>query len=169
MSTKTTSAPARARLPRGVPPAWLRLLRAHATLTRRMDANLQAEHGLTINDYEVLLALARAPDRRMRRVDLAGHVLLTQSGITRLLQGLERAELVERADCATDGRVVYAQLTESGYQRLREAGRTHLDDIRSLFAARFSSDELEALDDLLGRVLEGADEDADDADCAVGD
>jgi DNA-binding MarR family transcriptional regulator len=130
---------------------------------------MAAEHDLTINDYEVLLALARAPDRRMRRVDLADHVLLTQSGITRLLQGLERAELVERADCATDGRVVYAQLTERGVQRLREAGRTHLDDIRSLFAARFSSDELDALDDLLGRVLEGADEDADDADCAVGD
>jgi DNA-binding MarR family transcriptional regulator len=158
--TRTPQAP---RLPRGVPPAWIRLLRAHAMLTRQMDANLQAQHGLTINDYEVLLALARAPDRRMRRVDLAGHVLLTQSGITRLLQGLERAALVERADCATDGRVVYAQLTDKGYQRLREAGRTHLDDIRSLFGARFSPGELEALDELLGRVTEG---DAD-ADCAV--
>ena len=105
-----------------------------------MDANLQAEHDLTINDYEVLLALARAPDRRMRRVDLAEHVLLTQSGITRLLQGLERGGLVERADCSSDRRVVYALLTDTGYERLREASRTHLDDIRSLFAARFSSD-----------------------------
>ena len=130
-----------------------------------MDTNLQAEHGLTINDYEVLLALGRAPDRRMRRVDLAGHVLLTQSGITRLLQGLENAGLVERASCATDGRVVYAQITENGYQRLREASRTHLDDIRSLFAARYTSDELEALDLLLGRVLE----DDSDADCGIPD
>jgi DNA-binding MarR family transcriptional regulator len=162
MTTTTSTAPTR--LGRSVPPAWLRLLRAHATLTRRMDANLQSAHGLTINDYEVLLALARAPDRRMRRVDLAGHILLTQSGITRLLHGLERSGLVERAACDTDRRVVYAQLTEKGYERLRDAGRTHLDDIRSLFAARFSAEELEALDELLGRVLDGA---ADDGDCAV--
>jgi DNA-binding MarR family transcriptional regulator len=164
MATRTTTSPP-PRVSRGVPPAWLRLLRAHATLTRHMDANLQAAHELTINDYEVLLALARAPDRRMRRVDLAGHVLLTQSGITRLLQGLERAGLVERADCPTDGRVVYAQITDSGYERLREASRTHLDDIRSLFAARFTSEELESLDELLGRVLE----DDSDADCAIPD
>jgi DNA-binding MarR family transcriptional regulator len=162
MTTKT-HIPAAPRLARGVPAAWLRLLRAHATLTRQMDANLQAAHDLTINDYEVLLALARAPDRRMRRVDLAGHVLLTQSGITRLLQGLERAALVERADCPTDGRVVYAQITDTGYERLREASRTHLDDIRSLFAARFSAEELETLDELLGRVLEGD----GDADCSL--
>jgi DNA-binding MarR family transcriptional regulator len=164
MTTKTQPAPIR--LPTGVPGAWLRLLRAHATLTRRMDANLQAAHGLTINDYEVLLALARAPDRQMRRVDLAGHILLTQSGITRLLQGLERSRLVERADCPTDGRVVYARLTERGHDRLREASRTHLDDIRSLFAARFSDDELETLDELLGRVLEDS---ADGDDCAIPD
>src|ERR687886_582028 len=141
MSTNTQPAPtAPIRLPAGVPGAWLRLLRAHATLTRRMDANLQAAHGLTINDYEVLLALERAPDRQMRRVDLAGHILLTQSGITRLLQGLERSRLVERADCPTDGRVVYARLTERGHDRLREASSTHVDDIRSLFAARYSDD-----------------------------
>jgi len=164
MATRT-STPAPTGLTRGVPAAWIALLRAHATLTRQMDANLQAEHELTINDYEVLLALARAPDRRMRRVDLAGHVLLTQSGITRLLQGLERAGLVERADCPTDGRVVYAQLTDDGYERLREASRTHLDDIRSLFAARFSGGELESLDDLLGRVLDGE----ADADCGIPD
>jgi DNA-binding MarR family transcriptional regulator len=164
MSTNTSNV-AEIRLPSGVPLAWLRLLRAHATLTRRMDANLNGAHGLTINDYEVLLALARAEDRRMRRVDLAGHVLLTQSGITRLLQGLERAGLVERADCPTDGRVVYAQLTEQGYDRLREASRTHLDDIRSLFAARFSSDELATLDALLGRLLD--DGGGPDEACAV--
>jgi DNA-binding MarR family transcriptional regulator len=162
MSTKTSTAPVQ--LPSGVPSAWLRLLRAHATLTRRMDANLQAAHDLTINDYEVLLALARAEDRKMRRVDLAGHVLLTQSGITRLLQGLERARLVERADCPTDGRVVYAQLTDRGYQRLREASRTHLDDIRSLFEARFSTGELDALDDLLRRLPTDGDPAAD---CAI--
>lgn len=140
---------------RDVPAAWVRLLHAHATLTRRMDANLLSAHGLTINDYEVLLALAHAEDRRMRRVDLAERVLLTQSGITRLLQGLERSGLVERASCPTDGRVVYAQLTDAGYRRLRESSRTHLDDIRSLFAARFDDDELDTLEELLARVVVG--------------
>ena len=111
-------------------------------------------------------ALARAPDRRMRRVDLAGHILLTQSGITRLLQGLEDSGLVERAACDTDRRVVYALLTDKGFERLRDAGQTHLDDIRSLFAALFNEDELETLDDLLGRVLDGAG-DEDDGECAV--
>jgi DNA-binding MarR family transcriptional regulator len=156
--------PARTGSVRGVPPAWIRLIRAHATLTRQMDANLQTEHGLTINDYEVLLSLANAPDRRMRRVDLAERVLLTQSGITRLLQGLERSGLVDRASCSTDGRVVYAMLTDEGYERLRSASRTHLDDIRSLFAARFSENELESLDGLLGRVLE---DDSDDEACGI--
>ncbi|HKP91861.1 MAG TPA: MarR family winged helix-turn-helix transcriptional regulator [Thermoleophilaceae bacterium] len=163
MSAKTSTAAIQ--LPSGVPAAWLRLLRAHATLTRRMDANLQSAHKLTINDYEVLLALARAEDRRMRRVDLAGHVLLTQSGITRLLQGLERAGLVERAGCPTDGRVVYAQITDQGHERLRAASATHLDDIRSLFAARLSAAELDTLGELLGRVMP---EDDSAAQCPVG-
>lgn len=162
MSSTAPSPPTRAI--RGVPPAWVHLLRAHATLRRRMDANLLSEHELTINDYEVLLALAHADDRRLRRVDLAERVLLTQSGITRLLQGLERSGLVERGSCDTDGRVVYALLTDAGYERLREASRTHLDDIRSLFAARFTDDELSTLERLLGRVLEG---DADGESCGV--
>jgi DNA-binding MarR family transcriptional regulator len=161
-STTPQSPPTRAI--RGVPPAWVHLLRAHATLRRSMDANLLTEHELTINDYEVLLALAHAPDRRLRRVDLAERVLLTQSGITRLLQGLEQSGLVERGSCATDGRVVYALLTETGYQRLRDASRTHLDDIRSLFAARFTDDELETLELLLGRVLEDGE---GETDCGV--
>jgi len=156
VNAQRTQAAAPVRGPRGVPAAWVRLLRAHATLVRRMDANLLAEHELTINDYEVLLALSRAEDRRMRRVDLAGTVLLTQSGITRLLHGLERSGLVARASCPTDRRVVYAELTDNGHQRLRDASTTHLDDIRSLFAARFSDEELAALDELLGRVVEGA-------------
>ena len=87
-------------------------MRAHAGATRALNAQLLADHGLTINDYEVLLRLARAPDRRMRRVDLAEEVLLTASGITRLLDGLEKAGSVERGTCDSDRRVVYAVLTE---------------------------------------------------------
>ena len=73
------------------PQAWVALLRAHAATTRQLSALLVAEHGLTINDFEALLHLSRAEDRRMRRVDLAGELLLTASGVTRLLDGLEAA------------------------------------------------------------------------------
>ena len=146
-----------------MPAAWVQLLRTHAALTGAMDANLRAEHDLTINDYEVLLALSQAPERRMRRVDLADHVLLTQSGITRLLQGLEDAGLVRRADCPTDGRVVYAELTDAGRQRLRAAARTHVRDIEELFAAHLSADELATLERILGRFAGAADGDACDA------
>ena len=146
-----------------VPAAWVQLLRTQAELTKAMDANLRAEHGLTINDYEVLLALSRAPERRMRRVDLAEHVLLTQSGITRLLAGLEDAGFVRRADCPTDGRVVYAELTDAGRERLRSAARTHVRDIEELFAARLSPEELAALEAILERFAGPPDEDACEA------
>jgi DNA-binding MarR family transcriptional regulator len=135
-----------------VPAAWVGFLRAHSAITRQMDADLIAAHQLTLNDYEVLLHLSRAPDRRMRRVDLANRVVLTQSGITRLLGGLEQAGFVERASCPTDGRVVYAQLTAAGHAKLRAASATHLDGIRRLFSSRFAADELKVLESLLGRL-----------------
>ena len=79
--------------------ACTRLLRAHAVTTRAFNARLQATHGLTVNDFEVLHRLSEATDGLMRRIDLAQSVLLTPSGITRLLDGLQRAGLVEKAEC----------------------------------------------------------------------
>lgn len=138
---------------------WVALLRAHASSTRRFNAELVVEHGLTLNDYEVLLHLSRAEGKRLRRVDLAQSVLLTPSGITRLLAGLERAGYVERASCASDARVTYAQLTDDGEAKLREAADTHVADIREFFRGRFSKDELTALGRLLERLpLDPADE-----------
>ena len=135
--------------------AWLSFLQAHATVIRELNAELVAEHGLTLNDYEVLLRLAWEPDRRLRRVDLAGRVLLTASGITRLLEGLERQGFVRKASCASDGRVVYAELTDEGYRKLRTASRTHLDGIDRLYESRFEPEELETLAELLGRLTGG--------------
>ena len=132
------------------------LLRAHAAVTRELNAKLNAEHGLTISDFEVLFRLARAPERRLRRVDLAGQVLLTASGMTRLLDGLERCGFVERGSCATDRRVVYAVLTESGLEKLRAAATTHFAQVEDLFGARFQAGELEELSGLLSRL--GTDE-----------
>ena len=140
---------------------WVALLRVHATTTRRFNAQLVADHGLTLNDYEVLLHLARADGRRLRRVDLAEGVLLTPSGITRLLEGLARAGYVERASCESDARVTYAQLTDAGMEKLREASETHVAGINDLFRGRFTKEELQVLGSMLERLPQDASGDVD--------
>ena len=144
--------------------AFAALLRAHAGATRRLSAELTADHGLTINDYEVLLRLAHAPGRRMRRVDLAEQILLTASGITRLLDGLERSGFVERGRCDSDRRVVYAVLTENGLQKLREASRSHVEQIDRFFAERFDQAETESIATLLERFGDGTSDESCDPD-----
>ena len=134
------------------PQAWVALLRAHAATTRELSALLVAEHGLTINDFECLLRLSRAEGQRMRRVDLAGQLRLTASGVTRLLDGLEAAGYVERAACASDRRVTYAVLTETGLAKLREAADSHVAAVEELFHERYSEDELAHLGRLLARL-----------------
>jgi DNA-binding MarR family transcriptional regulator len=132
--------------------AWGGLLRSHATMTRAMNAQLVAEHGLTLSDYDVLVHLANAPDRRMRRVDLANSVLLTASGITRLLDRMEAEGWVCKQSCKSDARVTWAVLTEAGHEKLVEAAQTHHADIARLFTDRLSAEELDALGCLLGRL-----------------
>ena len=132
--------------------AWVGYLRGHSALTRELNAELVARHGLTLNDYEVLLRLSHAERRAMRRVDLAHEVLLTASGITRLLDGLERAGWVCKRSCESDARVTYAQLTEQGDAKLRAAAETHVAGIRDFFRGRFSRAELRALGGLLERL-----------------
>jgi len=132
--------------------AFIHFVRAHAAVVRGLDRELVADHGLTINDYEVLLRLSRAEDRMMRRVDLAQQVLLTPSGITRLLDGLQRHGWVEKASCATDARVVYAKLTDAGHEKLSRATEDHVAAIRELFGERFGDDELRTLCDFLERL-----------------
>jgi len=112
------------------------------------------EHGLTLSDYEVLLRLSRAPERRLRRVDLAEQVVLSASGITRLLDGLEASGLVERAACDSDRRVVYAVLTQAGLEKLEEASRSHVAQVAELFADRYDAAELAELETLLERLAE---------------
>jgi DNA-binding MarR family transcriptional regulator len=132
--------------------SWVFFLRAHAAITRELSAQLQREHGLTLNDYEVLLHLSHADGAMMRRVDLADRILLTASGITRLLEGLERAEFVRKETCVSDARVSYAKLTDEGALKLREAAVTHLRGIDELFTSRYSVSELATLAELLSRL-----------------
>jgi DNA-binding MarR family transcriptional regulator len=145
--------------------SWVRLLRGHASATRAISAQLVAEHGLTVNDYEALLHLAKADEGRMRRVDLAERLILTASGVTRLLDGLEAGGLVERASCASDRRVAYAVLTETGRTKLREASKSHIADVRTFFEERYTAEELDQLAGLLGR-LPGTGRPVDEADCS---
>lgn len=128
------------------------MVRAGIAVTRQLSAQLSADHGLSINAYEALLQLARAPERRMRRVDLANSLLLTAGGVTRLLDGLERDGLVARDDCATDRRVSYAVLTKAGRTKLREATKSHTRQIRELMGAHYDDDELAQLAALLDRL-----------------
>ncbi len=136
--------------------AFVGLVRSHAVTTRHLSALLERDHGLSLSEYEVLLRLSRAPDRRLKRVELGTQVLLTPSGITRLLERLERAGYVERAACATDARVSYAVLTPEGAAKLAAASRSHVDQIRELLGRELSEAELERLAALLARIPAGA-------------
>jgi DNA-binding MarR family transcriptional regulator len=127
-----------------IPPAvraWTRLLRAHAAATRLLNAELQAEHGLSVNGYEALYVLSRIEGRRLKRVDLSRRLALTPSGITRLLEGLEDAGLVTRTTCPTD----------AGAAKLEVASCGHVGSIRQLFEEHFADGEIDELSELLGR------------------
>lgn len=143
----------------------MRLLRAHAAVTRQLSAELQQEHGLTINAYEALLRLSRAEDQPMRRVDLANSLLLTASGVTRLLDGLERSGLVARQACPSDARASYSVLTDAGKARLSEASKAHIASVRALLEERFEDEELGQLAAMLDR-LPGVDPGANAEDCS---
>ena len=132
--------------------AWLRFLRAHAAITRELSSRLEALHELTLSDFDVLVQLYFAEGRRMRRIDIARSVLLTASGITRLLDGLESCGLVAKEHCESDARVTYAVLTDAGLKKIEEARESHNADIEELFGSRFAPEEREQLKELLGRL-----------------
>ena len=132
--------------------AWIRFLRAHAAITRELSARLEAQHGLTLSDFDVLVQLYHAPERRMRRVDIARMVILTASGVTRLLDGLERCGWVAKQRCEEDARVTWAVLTEAGVGRYEAAQAMHRADVEELFGSNFDPKERAQLEELLGRL-----------------
>jgi DNA-binding MarR family transcriptional regulator len=133
--------------------AWKGLVKAHAALVKRLDSELEATHGLPLSHYEVLVALEHSQSQKMRMCDLADSVHLSRSGLTRLVDRLEREGLLCRACCTADARGSFAVLTDEGLRRLAEARPTHLAGVRRDFVARFSADELETLARLWERVL----------------
>ncbi len=132
--------------------AWELFLHSHAAITRTMDADLQRTSGLTLRDYEVLLYLYHAPEQGLRMSELAGRVLLTPSGITRLVQGLEASGEIVREACTQDLRVSYARLTPDGRKRFAKLREQHLNSVQELFTGRYTADELATLEQLLGKL-----------------
>ncbi len=132
--------------------AWRGLKRAHASLAKRVDAELERTHGLPLSSYEVLHHLVESPGGRMRMCDLAEQAQLSRSGLTRLADRLEKEGLLERCSCEHDARGAYACLTELGRERLCAARGTHLAVVREQFLSRFTEDELGALAELWDRI-----------------
>ena len=136
------------------------MLRVHAQLVKALDANLEAAHGLPLSHYDVLLQVSCAPGQRMRMCELADGVLLSRSGLTRLVDRMAKDGLLERCACEDDARGSFACLTPAGRARLDEARPTHLAAVRELFLSSFSDDELTLLAGLWQRVLPAAGGDA---------
>jgi DNA-binding MarR family transcriptional regulator len=136
--------------------AWRGLLRVHARLAKALDADLVREHDLSLSCYEVLLFLADTPDGRLRMSELADGVLLSRSGLTRLVDRMEREGLLRRERCEDDARGYHAIITAAGRQLFQRARATHLDGVRELFLSRLSAAELRTLAGLWERVSPGA-------------
>ncbi len=136
--------------------AWRGMLRVHSALVKQLDAELAAIHRMPLSSYEVLLNLETAPGRRRRMAELADSVLLSRSGMTRLVDRLEKDGLLRRDTCTDDGRGAYAVLTDKGAAALAEARRTHLDGVRERFLKQFDEEELRILAGYWERVVPGS-------------
>jgi DNA-binding MarR family transcriptional regulator len=134
--------------------AWRNLLRAHAQVTRILEGELDERHNLPLASYDVLVQLSEAPGRALRMSELADAVLLSRSGLTRLVDRLVKEGLVERRSCPSDLRGTLAALTPAGFDRLRAASGTHLRGVARHVLSCYSPDELEVLGNLLGRLAD---------------
>jgi len=134
--------------------AWRLFLRAHARVIRRLEADLMAQHQLPLGSYDVLVQLVEAPDHRLRMSELAERVLLSRSGLTRLVDRMEREGLVRREPCEDDARGLYTVLTDAGYDRLRGASGTHLRGVLEHGTGRLDDAEARDLADLLARIAD---------------
>jgi DNA-binding MarR family transcriptional regulator len=132
--------------------AWTGLLRARERIAQELDRALEHEHAISLAEFDVLVQLEGAPDRSLRMAELASAVLLTRSGLTRLVDRLERRGLVERHTCPSDARGFWAVLTASGTEQLDAAAATHADVVRRLLVARLDGGEVEQLAAISGKI-----------------
>jgi DNA-binding MarR family transcriptional regulator len=144
---------------------WVRFLQAHAAVTRRLEAELQGECDISLAEYEALLHLDVAEGGQVRMSDLAGHLLLSRSGVTRLVDRLVAGGEVERRTCPSDARGSFAAITDAGRARLRAAAPIHLRGVREHFLARIPGDEVAPLGRTMGRLVPAGDR--EDAVCDI--
>ncbi len=140
---------------------WRAFLQAHARITRRLDEELRAEHDLSLAEYDALLTIADAPGRRIRMRQLADRVILSKSGVTRLIDRLVLDGLVQRDACLSDARGAEAVLTTAGLDRLRRASRTHLRGIDEHFLAAVDDADLSVIERSMRAVADRAGVEAD--------
>jgi DNA-binding MarR family transcriptional regulator len=133
--------------------AWRGTLEVHARVTHQLDAQMRAEHGLSVSAYEVLMFLADAPHHRLRMADIADRVLLSRSGCTRLVDRLVERGYVARCAADTDGRGLYAQLTDAGIEKTAAARRTHREGVRKFFLDHLTATDHIVLGDVWKRLL----------------
>jgi DNA-binding MarR family transcriptional regulator len=145
--------------------AWRALLEAHAAVTDLLERELEQERGLPLSKFEVLLKLAEAPGGRLRMLELAQSVLLSKSGLSRLVDRMEEAELVRRERCPSDRRGAYAVLTDEGRRVLRRAAPVHLRGIQEHFASHLDEHEIRVLAGALGKVNAAARDDGAQREC----
>ena len=151
------AAPERAGLAAEELATWRAFLRAHAQVLRQLEHDLSVASDLPLASYDVLVQLSEAPAGSLRMTELAERVLLSRSGLTRLVDRLEREGLVERRACPSDARGTLAVLTDAGIRRLRQAWPTHLAGVVDRFVGRFTPGELATLGELLRRLVDGRD------------
>ncbi len=135
--------------------AWRSFLEAHARVTSVLEEELEAEKDLPLTWYDVLVQLEESAEHRLRMTDLAGAVLLSKSGLTRLIDRMCGAGLVERAPDPFDRRGTYVILTTAGYDRLQDAAPVHMRGVEEHFARYLSDAETAAIHEGFTRVLEG--------------
>jgi DNA-binding MarR family transcriptional regulator len=145
--------------------AWRALLEAHAAVTDLLERELEQERGLPLSKFEVLLKLAEAPGGRLRMLELAQSVLLSKSGLSRLVDRMEEAELVRRERCPSDRRGAYAVLTDEGRRLLRRAAPVHLRGIKEHFTSHLDEHEIRVLTAALGKVNAAARDDGARREC----
>jgi DNA-binding MarR family transcriptional regulator len=159
-TARPTERPLHARDPRLEP--WRAFLLAHARVSRRLDEELRAEHDLSIAEYDALLNIAEAPERRIRMRRLADQVVLSKSGVTRLIDRLVEDGLVARSACVSDARGAEAVLTDAGLARLRAASRTHLRGIEDHFLDILDAEQLASVGEAMQAVADRAGAGPDD-------
>jgi DNA-binding MarR family transcriptional regulator len=132
--------------------AWRAFINAHASVIERIEAELAQERQLPLTSYDVLVALAESPERRLRMHELADRIVLSRSGLTRMVDRLEAEGLLRRERSGSDRRGAYAVLTEGGHMALDAARPIYARGINTFFAGKLSDAEIRTITEALVRV-----------------